>query len=151
MCTVGNHHEAICSAEKPPVGNEPTGIMRKIGSVAAVAYQTLIVRVMGKTGTKVLRCRALLDTGSARSFITQKLGDELGSSPDAPSTKQTFEGLNKQTQELQTECHQLRISSLDGNLSMELDVKTLPAVTSGKSSSIGTEENIQASEEGVLH
>ena len=71
----------------------------------------------------------LLDSGSARSFISEKLARRLSSKPVRGKQRQRFEGLNESVQELETESHVVRHTSLDSRYSNDIAVKTLPAIT----------------------
>eukprot|EP00112_Aurelia_sp_Birch-Aquarium-sp1_P015934 Seg357.4 transcript_id=Seg357.4/GoldUCD/mRNA.D3Y31 product="hypothetical protein" protein_id=Seg357.4/GoldUCD/D3Y31 len=131
-CTTRNHHEAICDAGPRQEPKEPTGVIdvkKRVGPVASVAYQTLLAKVKSVDGSKEIKCRILLDSGSARSFMTQHLANELESKPIGGRKAQVFEGLNESTQILETEHHSILVKSLDGNYSSEIDVKTLPSIT----------------------
>ena len=128
-CSKGKHNEAICVAEQH--AKEPTGIIsaKRAWPTASVAYQTVIAKVRSLNGTKEVKCRILLDSGSARSFMTQRLAEEIGSKPLEQGTKQRFEGLNQVFQELQTERHNIHLESLCGSYKTTMEVKTLPKIT----------------------
>ena len=126
-CSKEKHHETLCEA-----GKEPTGVIGSallMGPTAAVAYQTVKAKMQSADGRKEVTCRVLLDSGSARSFITEKLARRLESEPVGARQCQKFEGLNETVQELETECHMVKLTSLDGKYSDVLEVKTLPAIT----------------------
>eukprot|EP00795_Rhopilema_esculentum_P004004 gene4004-20148_t len=126
-CSMSKHHESLCKA-----ANEPTGVIKTdkmAGPTAAVAYQTVIAKVQSVDGTKAVRCRVLLDSGSARSFITEKLAKKLGRRQTKKRVCQRFEGLNKYVQELKTASHVVQLTCLDGAYKDLMEVKTLPAIT----------------------
>ena len=87
---------------------------------ASVAYQTVIVNIQSQNGKCTIKCRALLDSGSSKSFITQQLVDELQSKAIGPRMRKTFEGLNEKLQEVETEQHLVRMKSLDGKYCTQL-------------------------------
>ena len=89
----------------------------------------MIVNIQSQDGKCTIKCRALLDSGSSRSFITQQLADELQSKAIGPRMRKTFEGLNEKLQEVETEQHLVRMKSLDGKYCTQLAVSTLPAIT----------------------
>ena len=80
-------------------------------------------------GGKEVTCRVLLDSVSARSFITEKLARKLEREPVGSRQCQKLEGLNETVQGLETECHIVKLTSLDGKYSDVMEVKTLPAIT----------------------
>eukprot|EP00794_Sanderia_malayensis_P003854 gene3854-biopygen3283 len=124
-CAKSKHHETLCNGIK-----EPTGVLnsKTMNPTAAIAYRTLIARVHTASGEGTTKCRVLLDSGSAKSFATQKLITRLESKP-VSKMNQTLEGFNGSLQELKTEIHELQLSSLDGNYSIPVEVKTIPAAT----------------------
>ena len=132
LCSKGKHHEAICEAEiTSNEAKEPTGIIGARNTripTASVAYQTVIAKVRSIDG-KERKCRVLLDSGSARSFITKEFAEQIGSCPVSQKMVERFEGLNEVTQELETEVHDVQLTSLDGLYTTRLRVKTLPAIT----------------------
>ena len=126
-CNKDKHHETICRGT-----NEPTGVINTALSrspTAAIAYQTVKAKLQPVNGGKSVTCRVLLDSGSARSFISEKLARRLGSKPVRGKQRQRFEGLNETVQELETESHVARLTSLDSSYSNDIEVKTLPAIT----------------------
>ena len=126
-CNKDKHHETICGGT-----NEPTGVINTALSrspTAAIAYQTVKAKLQPVNGGKSVTCRVLLDSGSARSFISEKLARRLGSKPVRGKQRQRFEGLNETVQELETESHVVRLTSLDSSYSNDIEVKTLPAIT----------------------
>ena len=94
-----------------------------------MTYQTVIVNIQRQDGKRTIKCRAFLDSGSLRSFITQQLVDELQSEATGPRMRKTFEGLNEKQQDVETEQHLARMKSLDGEYCTQLAVSTLPAIT----------------------
>ena len=126
-CSKEMHHETLCEAIKEPTGVISSALL--MGPTAAVAYQTVKAKMQSVNGGKEVTCRVLLDSGSARSFITEKLARRLESEPVGARQRQKFEGLNATVQELETECHMVKLTSLDGKYSDVMEVKTLPAIT----------------------
>ena len=126
-CGKEKHHWTLCRAT-----NEPTGVINQallMGPTAAIAYQAVIAKVQPANGGKKVTCRVLLDSGSARSFITEKLARRLESKPIGGKQCQRFEGINETIQDLETESHMVKLTSLDGKYSNDMEVKTLPAIT----------------------
>ena len=82
-CTKRKHHESLCDGEHDEKGtSEVCGVMNNKKAQkpsASVAYQTVIVNIQSQNGKCTIKCRALLDSGSSRSFITQQLADGLQS------------------------------------------------------------------------
>ena len=132
-CTKKKHHESLCDGEHDEKGtSEVCDVMnnkRAQEPSASVACQTVIVNIQSQNGKCTIKCRALLDSGSSRSFITQQLADELQSKAIGPRMRKTFEGLNVKLQEVETEQHLVRMKSLDGKYRTQLAVSTLPAIT----------------------
>ena len=132
-CTKRKHHESLCDGEHDEKGtSEVCGVMNNKKAQepsASVAYQTVIVNIQSQDGKCTIKFRALLDSGSSRSFITQQLADELQSKAIGPRMRKTFEGLNEKLQEVETEQHLVRMKSLDGKYCTQLAVSTLPAIT----------------------
>ena len=126
-CSKEMHHETLCEAIK-----EPTGVISsalQMGPTAEVAYQTVKAKLQSVNGGKEVTCRVLLDSGNARSFITENLARRLESEPVGARQCQKFEGLNATVQELEAGCHMVKLTSLGGKYSEVIEVKTLPAIT----------------------
>ena len=132
-CTKRKHHESLCDRDHEEKGtSEVCDVInnRKAQEPSAsVAYQTVIVNIQNQDGKCTIKCRALLDSGSSRSFITQQLADELQYKAIVPRMRKTFEGLTETLQEVETEQHLMRMKSLDGEYCTQLAVSTLPAIT----------------------
>ena len=121
-CTKRKHHELLCDGEHDEKGtSEVYGVMNNKKAQepsASVAYQTVIVNIQCQDGKCTIKCRALLDSGSSRSFITQQLADELQSKAIGPRMKKTFEGLNEKLQEVETEQHLVRMKAWMENIAL---------------------------------
>ena len=88
----------------------------------------MIAKVRSING-KERKCRVLLDSGTARSLITKGFAEQIGSCPVSQKMVERFEGLNEVTHKLETEVHDVQLTSLDGLYTTRLRVKTLPAIT----------------------
>ena len=68
-CNRDKHHEMICR-----IPNEPSGVVNPallMSPTAAVAYQMVKAKLQPVNGGKSVTYRVLLDSGSARSFISE--------------------------------------------------------------------------------
>ena len=132
-CTKKKYHESLCDGEHEEKGaSEVRGVVNNKKAQepsASVAYKTVIVNIQSQDRKCAIKCRALLGSGSSRSFITQQLADELQSKAIGPRIRKTLEGLNEKLQEVETEQRLVRIKSLDGEYCTQLAVSTLPAIT----------------------
>lgn len=90
-----------------------------------VLLSTALIQVTDHSGQKH-KVRALLDSGSTSSFLTQSLCDKLNLPTSSAST--TVEGLNNQSSRLTKRCN-VRISSLFNDYSENVACYIVPRIT----------------------
>lgn len=74
-------HHTLLHNEPDAAGPIPTVTLLSSASHEQVLLPTARVKIISKSGT-IITCRALLDSGSQVSFMTQKLADLVGGTPD---------------------------------------------------------------------
>lgn len=79
-------HNSLLHKDEPVAVASPSVTLMSGVSHGQILLPTARVKLFSKTGT-VITCRALLDSGSQASFITQKLTNLLGSMPCLTNSK----------------------------------------------------------------
>ena len=135
-CGKGDHHTSLC--EVVPV------IVVGIGKPdlvdrnrASVAYQTVLVKVSDLGNSSEVACRAMLDSASGETYMTQRLADRLSCGSKGKKTL-TLEGIMKKGSTVTSETCDILVKSMNGRYQKKFGAKTLPVITA-----IGNPKHLQ--------
>ena len=124
----GKHHISICDKGKT-ITEESSIPSLHARAKGAVALETLQAFVKGKNGSKAIRCRLILDTGSQFTFITKELADMLRVEPTRTSHI-SLSGIGKSEGIVRTgSLYEVSIEGLDHKASIDTEVHTLPEIS----------------------
>ena len=122
----GDHHKSLCEEVVPVIVvgiGKPDLVDR---NRASVAYQTVLVKVSDLGNSSEVTCRAMLDSASGGTYMTQRLADRLSCGSKGKKTL-TLEGIMKKGSTV-TSCDIL-VKSMNGRYQKKFRAKTLPVIT----------------------
>ncbi|XP_065069773.1 uncharacterized protein LOC135694821 [Rhopilema esculentum] len=117
-CKKTGHHTSICRGETTPnLHAAPNG---------AIAYQTVQAKI-NIPGYDSVPCRMLLDTGSDKTYLVQKIADKLKGKPIRHETKvlDTIHGSRSH----RCAVYNLEISNMEGEVQLITEAATLSKLT----------------------
>ena len=100
------HHSSVCD-------KKPVGVLLATGEVGVV-YPVVIVKVEGVT------CRALLDTGSGSTYVSNRLVEEIGKKPIKCEQRQIDMMMSSATKRV--EVYSFEVSNTQGTFNLKVDV-----------------------------
>ena len=126
-CGKGDHHKSLCEEVVPVivVGTGKPDLVDR--NHASVAYQTVLVKVSDLGNSSEVTCRAMMDSASGGTYMTQRLADRLSCGSKGKKTL-TLEGIMKKGSTVTSETCDILVKSMNGRYQKKFRAKTLAVI-----------------------